>query len=139
MTIDEKVREIADNVFPDWTFVFDDWYGADKTVSKVALPAIIELLPYSGNIAERNGMMRNSQNCSVAFLDRVTKDGDGGDQSEVYNRMEQAAEEFLRALNASGYFEPITDVLYYVIYEQMSTIVTGVYLDLTLVESKGRC
>lgn len=139
MTTDERIREIVSNTFPDWTFVFDDWFGADKAISKVALPVIIELLPFNGQLTLRNGMMRNAQTCSVAFLDKVTRDGNGTDQSEVYNRMVVAAEDFVRAINASGYFEPIESVNYYVIYEQTSTIVTGVYVDLTLIEIVGRC
>ena len=139
MTIDERIRNIASETFPEWTFVFDDWYKADKTIGKVQLPVMLELLPVAGAITLRNGMVRNQQTCAIAFLDRVTRDAQGDDQSEVYNRMVTAAEKFVRALNASGAFEPVENVTYYVIYEQTATIVTGVYLDLTLVETIGRC
>ena len=139
MSIDEKIREVAGNVLPEWTYIFDDWYGADRTIGKVQLPVVMEILPVGGMLTERNGMIRNAQNCAIAFLDKVIKDGDGNNQSEVYNRMLQAAETFIRGLNESGYFQPIQNVQYYVIYEQTATIVTGVYLDLSLVEKVGRC
>ena len=139
MNIDEKIREIAVNTFPDWSFVFDDWFGADKTIGKVKLPVVMELLPVAGAITLRNGQTRNSQTCVIAFLDRVRRDAQGGDESEVYNRMVLAAETFIRALNASGFFEQVTNVTYYVVPEQTATIVTGVYLDLTLTEVVGRC
>ncbi len=139
MSIDEKIREVAGNVLPEWTYVFDDWYGADKTIAKVQLPVCMEILPVGGMLAERNGMIRNAQNCAIAFLDKVIKDGDGDNQSEVYNRMLLAAERFIKGLNESGYFQPVENVQYYVIYEQTATILTGVYLDLSLVEIVGRC
>ena len=43
--------------------------------------------------------------------------------------MVQAAAKFQKALNASGWFEPVTEVRYTVIYMQLSTIITGVYID----------
>ena len=139
MSIDEKIREVASRALPSWTYVFDDWYGADKSITKVDLPVVLNILPVAGTLAERNGMIRNAQSCATAFLDKVRRDGTGGDQSEVYNRMLRAAEAFIHELNASGYFQPVENVQYYVIYEQTATIVTGVYLDITLTELVGRC
>lgn len=139
MTIDEKVRRVAENALPEWTFVFDNWDDADRTISKAPLPAVIQLLPFGGTLTERNGRQRNSQEFSVAFVDKAQKDADGDDQSEVYSRMVQAAAKFQKALNASGWFEPVTDVRYTVIYMQLSSIITGVYIDVTLTELDWRC
>lgn len=139
MSIDEKIQEIANSALPEWTYVFDNWYDASKTASKVKLPVIVELLPWGGSLYFRNGMARNAQSCSIAFLDKVTKDANGSDQSEVYNRMMLAAEEFVRSVNDSGYFEVVESVQYNIIYDQLSTIVTGVWLDITLTELVGRC
>lgn len=139
MSIDEKIREVASRALPSWTYVFDDWYGADKSITKVDLPVVVEILPAGGMLAERNGMIRNAQNCAIAFLDKVRRDGKGKDQSEVYNRMLRAAEAFIHELNASGYFQPVENVQYYTIYEDTATIVTGVFIDIQLVELVGRC
>mgnify|MGYP006050192175 CR=1 FL=1 len=139
MTTDEKLREVAKNEFPEWTYIFDDWYVADRDVSKHGLPAIIALLPFSGQIRMRNGQTRLSQNCSIAFVDRVRKEAKGEEKSEVYNRMLTAAIDFIVALNRSGYFTALEVTNFTVLYDQLSTIVTGVYIDITLEELQGRC
>ena len=65
MSIDEKIREVASRALPSWTFVFDDWYGADKSITKVDLPVVLNILPVAGTLAERNGMIRNAQSCAA--------------------------------------------------------------------------
>jgi hypothetical protein len=70
----------------------------------------------------------------------VDKEADGRDNETVYNAMKTTARAFINALNASGFFKPIEgEVAYNVIYEQLSSIVTGVVLQLQLKELVGRC
>ena len=135
MSIEEKIKRVCADVLPDMTYVFADWFDASRIVSKVQLPAIINILPVSGTMEVRNGRRRDVQNCAIAFVDKVVKDPTGEDNARVYNRMKDAAVKFLRGLNDSGYFEPLTEAVpYTVIYEQMRSIVTGVYLDIQLRE-----
>ena len=141
MTIDDKVREIASEQFSEFSYVFEDWYTADKVVEKTALPAIIFILPVSGILQYgQHGRIKDAENCAIAFVDKVDKEADGRDNETVYNAMKTAARAFINALNASGFFNPIDgDVAYNVIYEQLSSIVTGVVLQLQLKELVGRC
>lgn len=141
MTIEDKVREIASEQFSEFSYVFEDWYTADKVVEKTALPAIIFILPVSGILQYgQHGRIKDAENCAIAFVDKVDKEADGRDNETVYNAMKTTAREFINALNASGFFNPIEgDVAYNVIYEQLSSIVTGVVLQLQLKELVGRC
>jgi len=141
MIIEDKVREIASEQFSEFSYVFEDWYTADKVVEKTALPAIIFILPVSGVLQYgQHGRIKDAENCAIAFVDKVDKEADGRDNETVYNAMKTAARAFINALNASGFFNPIEgDVAYNVIYEQLSSIVTGVVLQLQLKELVGRC
>lgn len=141
MTIEDKVRSIASEQFSEFSYVFEDWYTADKVVEKTALPAIIFILPVSGILQYgQHGRIRDAENCAIAFVDKVDKEADGRDNETVYNAMKTAARAFINALNANGFFNPIEgDVAYNVIYEQLSSIVTGVVLQLQLKELVGRC
>lgn len=141
MTIEDKVREIASEQFSEFSYVFEDWYTADKVVEKTALPAIIFILPVSGVLQYgQHGRIKDAENCAIAFVDKVDKEADGRDNETVYNAMKTTARAFVNALNASGFFSPIEgDVAYNVIYEQLSSIVTGVVLQLQLKELVGRC
>ncbi len=139
-SIEDKVREIAESKFPDYSYVFENWTGADEAVDKIDLPAIISILPVGGRLEFRNGRVRDRENCAIAFIDKVVRDADGDDNEEVYTAMKEVAGDFIQALNKSGYFEPIDDeVRYTTIYESMSTNVTGVFVELTLREQVGRC
>ncbi len=141
MTIEDKVREIVGEYFSGFSFVFEDWNTADTKLDKVELPAIIMVLPVSGVLQfGQHGRIKDAENTIVAFVDKVPKEADGRDNEVVYNAMKVAAREFVRRLNESGYFNYIQgDVPYNTIIEQLSSIVTGVALQLQLKELVGRC
>lgn len=141
MTIEDKVREIVGEYFSGFSFVFEDWNTADTKLDKVELPAIIMVLPVSGVLQfGQHGRIKDAENTIVAFVDKVPKEADGRDNETVYNEMKVAARAFVRRLNESGYFNYIQgDVPYNTIIEQLSSIVTGVALQLQLKELVGRC
>lgn len=141
MTIEDKVKEIVGEYFSGFSFVFEDWNTADTKLDKVELPAIIMVLPVSGVLQfGQHGRIKDAENTIVAFVDKVPKEADGRDNEVVYNEMKVAAREFVRRLNESGYFNYIQgDVPYNTIIEQLSSIVTGVALQLQLKELVGRC
>ena len=141
MTIEDKVREIVGEYFSGFSFVFEDWNTADTKLDKVELPAIIMILPVSGVLQfGQHGRIKDAENTIVAFVDKVPKEADGRDNEVVYNEMKVAARAFVRRINESGYFNYIQgDVPYNTIIEQLSSIVTGVALQLQLKELVGRC
>lgn len=140
MTIEEKIKEIAKSEpFAHMSYVFEDWYGADAALSRTTLPAIIAILPVSGTIRVANGRTYDAVDIAIAFVDKVARDADGEDNAAVYNRMKAVGVDFIKALNASGYFLPIDGTLnYQVLCEQLSDIVTGVMFTIRLQE-QGRC
>ena len=72
---------------------------------------------------------------NIAFIDKVERDADGTENAAVYNRMKETGFAFINALNNSGWFERVPDTLpYSVIYEQLSSIVTGVLFTIELRE-----
>lgn len=135
MTIEEKCREVAGEVLPDFTFVLADWYDADRIISKSEMPIVLRVLPVGGTLEIRNGRSVDNENSAIAFLDVVPKDATGEENAAVYNRMKAAAVKYADALGKSGWFEPFAEPIpYTVICEQLSSIVTGVMLDVVLKE-----
>lgn len=139
-SIEEKIKEIANSpAFDGYGYIFENWYDASTAVSRVALPAIITILPVNGNILFRNGRTYDTENIAIAFVDKVPRNANGEDNEKAYNRMKAVGIKFIKALNASGYFAPLAEQQpYQVICEQMSDVVTGVFFTLQLQEL-GRC
>ena len=141
MSIEEKIKQVATEHFSDYSFVLDNWYDADTAIDKLALPAIVCLLPVSGNLQYRNGKSYDTVNIALAFLKAVPRNANGEDNDKAFNDMKDTGRAFIKQLNECGYFEPIdgTIINYYTIYEQLSSIVTGVFFELSLKAKLGRC
>ena len=139
MTIDQAIKAIAQDVrFAEFTYIFDDWWDVDQSVSRAKLPAIAHILPIGGSMTARNGRIYDREFVSVAFIDKVRRDASGEDQRAVFERMKEAAKDFVRIANESGYFQSVVAWNYDVIYNQLASIVTGVMLTLEI-EDNGSC
>jgi len=138
MTIDEAIKEIAKKHFPQYTYIFDDWWDVDQAVSRAKLPAIAHILPIGGTMTARNGRIYDREFVSVAFIDKVARDASGEDQRKVFERMKETAKDFIRIANQSGQFQSVVAWNYDVIYNQLASIVTGVMLTLEI-EDNGTC
>lgn len=140
MSIEDKIREIAENKFNGYSYIFEDWNGAAEVVDKVSLPAIICLLPPGGYLNFTRGRIKDSEDVAIAFVDKVVRDANGDDNEEVYTRMKQTAGQFIDAMNKSRYFEPIEGrIRYQTILESASAYFTGVFVELNVKESAGVC
>ena len=138
MTIDQAIKEIAKKHFPQYTYIFDDEFNIDQAVSREKLPAIAHVLPIGGTMAMRNGRIYDRESIYIGFVDKVTRDASGDDQRAVFERMKDAAKDFIREANKSGHFQSVTAWDYGVVYNQMASIVTGVMLSITI-EDNGTC
>lgn len=138
MTIDEKIKAVAEEYLPTYTYVYNDEYDSDQAIDRNPLPAIVHLLPSDGTMFIRNGKIYDRETVSVCFFDKVAKDASGDDQREVVDAMKAVGHGFIRALNDSGYFQTITTWSYRVHYNQLASIVTGVEFILVL-EDNGTC
>lgn len=140
MNIDAKIKEIVASELPEFSYVFENWYDADTAVDRMALPAVVCVLPVSGTLELRNGRSRDSESLQIAFVDKVPRNANGEDNAATYNNMKDAAVRFLRGVRKSGYFAPLPEsITYRVICERLSSIVTGVCLELELEELAGTC
>lgn len=139
MTIDQAIREIATSApFKAFNYIFDDWWDVDQSVSRAKLPAIAHILPIGGVMRMHNGRVYDREQVAIAFFDKVPRDANGEDQRKVFERMKEAAVTFVRMANESGHFGQVSAWNYSVIYNQLSSIVTGVMLTLEI-EDNGTC
>lgn len=139
-SVEGKLKDIANEKFPEMSWVFDDWKSIDRKLSKLPLPAIVCVMPVSGTLTFKNGRVKDKPNCYLVFLDKVQKDADGDDNEEVYTRMKDEAVRFVKELNKSGQFEQIDgEIPYDVISEGMSDVLTGVGIPLSIKELMGVC
>lgn len=140
MSIESKIRDIAKEKFPNFSYVFEDWNGAAEQIDRVSLPAIVCVLPVGGHLVFNRGTVKDREDCMLAFVDKVTRDANGEDNEKVYSAMKESAANFITAMNKSRYFEPIDgSVKYTTILESASAYFTGVCVELTLKELQGAC
>lgn len=138
MTIDKAIKDICEKHFPQFSYIFDDWWDVDQAVSRAKLPAIAHILPIGGSMTTRNGRIYDREVVSVAFIDKVARDASGEDQRKVFERMKDTAKQFIRIANSSGHFQSVVSWNYDVIYNQLASIVTGVMLTLEITDN-GSC
>ena len=50
MSIEDKIKEIAQSNFQQCSYVFDDWYSATEVVDRVEFPVIMSILPNGGRL-----------------------------------------------------------------------------------------
>ena len=140
MSIESKIREIAKEKFPNFSYVFEDWNGVAEQIDRVSLPAIVCVLPVGGHLLFNRGTVKDREDCMLAFVDKVIRDANGEDNEKVYSAMKESAANFIVAMNKSRYFEPIDgSVKYTTILESASAYFTGVCVELTLKELQGAC
>lgn len=140
MSIESKIRDIAKEKFPNFSYVFEDWNGAAEQIDRVSLPAIVCVLPVGGHLLFNRGTVKDREDCMLAFVDKVTRDANGEDNEKVYSAMKESAASFITAIHKSRYFEPIDgSVKYTTILESASAYFTGVCVELTLKELQGTC
>ena len=138
MSIAEKIKDVINTYFPTWGCIYDDWYSADTTLTKTSLPAFLVLMPNGGELELKNSKMYHTQNIAVAIVEREERDANGDDNDVRIEDTINVASQFIIALNQSGYFDKVSLVTYSTIYEQLSSIVTGVLLQLSLTDT-GVC
>lgn len=139
-TIRETLREIAEKEFQGWTYLFEDWDTADTKLEKLSYPAIVSVVPISGQTEVKNGRVFDTVNIAIAFLETVPRGAEGDDNGEAIDRMKVAGSKFIQAINKSRKFEPLEGKQYYeTIIERLSTIVSGVMYSLQITQRIGDC
>lgn len=137
-TIESVIRQVA-KTFDGYTYLLETMYDISAKMERCPYPLIGNIIPEGGTLTFRNGRLRDAENVSLVFLDKVRRGADGRDNERVYNRMKMVAGLFIERLNATAFFESIESVNYGIIMERLSTIVTGVQLTFTLRMEMGMC
>lgn len=136
-SVERKIASVVETM-GNLTYVFDNWHTANFRLDKESLPAVINVLPVSGVMNVTDRKLRDFPNCMLAFVDKADFDFDGKDNDEILERCKNLAMEFILTANASGLFEPISgDVRYSVLYDKLDVNVTGVVIELQLMEKQG--
>lgn len=137
--VETKIRQIVDQI-GGLHYEFNDWTRANATIDYGSLPVCVNVLPVSGELAAKNGNLRDYPNCLIAFMDKAELDFDGQENEITVNRMKDFAKRFILEANRSGLFEPIEqNVPYSVVYDLLDANLTGVAIELQLKELIGDC
>lgn len=139
MSIEDKIKEIAQNQFKGFNYVFGDWYEIAEILDRTPLPAIGAVLPSGGSLDFSNGMVKDSENLMIAFVDKVERDANGEENKEVYTRMKVIASQFINAMNKSNFFEPIEGIKYDTVLERATSYFTGVIVGFSVKQRIGIC
>ena len=139
MNIEDKIKEIVKEQFKAFNYAFGDWYEIAEILDRTPLPAIASVLPSGGSLDFSNGMVKDSENIMLVFVDKVERDANGEENKEVYTRMKETAAQFINAMNKSNYFEPIGNVKYDTTVEHATSYFTGVILGFSVKQRTGVC
>lgn len=136
-SVERKINKVV-QMMGNLHYVFDNWHTANFRLDNESLPAVINVLPVSGEFNVTRNRLRDWPHCMLAFIDRTDFDFDGKENDKVLERCKNYAMEFILTANASGLFEQIDgSVNYSVLYDKLDVNVTGVVLDLQLKEKDG--
>lgn len=137
-SIEQVIRETAERM-EGYTYIYETWEDADMKLEKLAYPAIVCVMPTSGNTTIRNGRIYDEENVAIAFLTLVPRNAEGEDNGKAINEMKVAGAKFFDLLNKSGELEPVTQLPYEVVCEQLSSIVSGVIYQPVITQRIGYC
>lgn len=138
MTVQDKLKQVAESL--GVSFIFEDWTLANIEIDNQPLPAVVYVLPASGELDFKNGNIRDNQNGMLAFLDKVELDSNGQENDSVVDRMKSLAMNFIVKLNHAGYFEKLGGVMkYQVVYNKLNAVTSGIVFEVTLKEIAGIC
>ncbi len=135
----EKIKEIIEAM--GFTFFEGDIYNVNQSLKKFKqFPAVLYISPISGGgEITMAGMVKKRIEPLLMFVDHDELDPDGEETNEVIERMRDAVQEFILALNSLREFEPITSWSCPDIIKDLNYHCSGVSLQLTITESRGTC
>ena len=133
----QRIKTIAGRM--GLRYLFASMYEANLVVGDGDFPVLIDILPTSGSIDVQLGLFKDAPNCLLFFCDKTELDYNAEREQPTIARMKQLAFEFIAEANRSGYFEPITEANYEILYDRMDVTLSGVALSVTLKDAEGVC
>lgn len=139
--VQEKIKQIVQSI-DGLSYFFGNWTQANYELDKctVSLPVCVNVLPVSGDLYNKNGNFRDHPDCLIAFLDLADLDFEGEENEITVERMKAYAKKFIIAINESGLFQPISEIIpYSVVYDKLDQNVTGIMISIKIKELIGDC
>ena len=141
MSVESKIKSVADTFQGEGvSYYFGDWARTNIALDSNILPAIVYVMPASGEIDLSAGNIRDKENALIAFLDKTTFDFEASENNIIVENMKALAMRFFVACNNSGLFDPIGGKLpYRVVYDMLDVNVTGITFEVPIKEVTGKC
>lgn len=137
-TVERKVRTIVESMGANVAYLFCNWAQANVEIGKIDCPTIIYVLPPAGDFYFNWQEVKDYPEAQIAFLCHTKFDFAAKENDCIVERMKRLCITFIKALNDSGYFEPIEGKLpYQVLYDHLDDNVTGIVITPTLEEVEG--
>lgn len=137
-TVEAKVRRVVEAMGEDVEYLFMNWSQANVAFDDITKPSVVYVLPPSGKLDFGYARVKDYPETQIAFLSPTDFDFDGTENDNIIEQMKRLAIKFVKALNASEYFELIEGKQpYQVVYDFLDQNVTGVVLNLVLEELDG--
>ena len=133
----QRIKTIAGRM--GLRYLFASMYEANLVVGDGDFPLLIDILPTSGRVDIQLGLFKDAPNCLLFFCDKTELDYNAEREQPTIARMKQLAFEFIAEANRSGYFEPIPEASYEILYDRMDVTLSGVALSVTLKDAEGVC
>lgn len=140
LSVQKRIKQIASH-FTGCNYFFANWQQLNEALEEVkkGKPVICYILPPSGRLSIKHSATYfvDKPSTLIAFLVHTEVDFDGEENDELIEQMKSLFRSFLKVLNASGLFEPIDDeeISYDVAYDDTDDCVTGILVNLPLVET----
>lgn len=137
-SVEHRIGEIASS-FKPFNFVRGDWREISMKMEKTPAPFIVLFTPEGGEVTETGAWDRDSVRLRLGFFDIVNREAYAEDNMAVGKAMQIAGQMFIKAMNESGYFEPISSKPYTYYYESFTCHATGCVFSLTVKQAEGVC
>lgn len=137
-TVEAKVRRVVESMGEDIDYLFMNWAQTNVALDAITKPSVVYVLPPSGKLDFDYARVKDYPETQIAFLAPTDFDFVGIENDNIIEQTKRLAIKFVKALNASEYFELIEGRQpYQVVYDFLDQNVTGIVLDLVLEEVDG--
>lgn len=137
-SVEHKIQELASSFNP-FHFIRGDFREVSQKMEQTEAPFIVLFIPQGGQIDAKGMWDFDTVRIQLGFFDLVNREALAEDNMAVCKAMQVAGQVFIKAMNESGYFEPITAKPYNYYYESFTCHASGCVFNLTVKQAAGVC
>ena len=130
-SVEHRVQEMAQQFAP-FHYIRGTWREVNMKAELTEAPFIVLFAPDGGQLTNKRGFTADGVRLRIGFFDLVNREAYAEDNMAVQQAMRAAGEVFLKAINESGYFEPIASAPYEFYNEVFTCNATGAVFSVTL-------